>query len=170
MYRWPARRLSRSPRPSDSVCRRSRSAKATSASVEISSYRPLVTRLVANPGKYNFSPGLTVVQALSMAGGIGSTDTQHNWSATGRIVQPRPGAGTPRWKQSGSGSLRGRRVDAVLSGASSVSFPQELISEASLQVCQMMDEERSLFATREQSMRTEIKRSRRRAKVLATRS
>ncbi|WP_112436874.1 polysaccharide biosynthesis/export family protein [Rhizobium sp. AN80A] len=140
--------------------------KRPSASVEISSYRPLfVTGLVANPGKYNFSPGLTVVQALSMAGGIGSTDA----NIIGLQRDALSSQGQVRALEAERLGLLARqaRVDAVLSGASSVSFPQELISRGSEpRFAKMMDEERSLFATREQSMRTEID-ALGRAKVLA---
>ncbi|WP_375337373.1 polysaccharide biosynthesis/export family protein [Rhizobium binae] len=140
--------------------------KRPSASVEISSYRPLfVTGLVASPGKYNFSPGLTVIQALSMAGGIGSTDA----NVIGLQRDALSSRGQMRELEAERLGLVARqaRVDAVLNGATSVVFPQELVSRAKdPRFSRMMQEEQSLFETRERSMMTEID-ALNRAKVLA---
>ncbi|CCM78312.1 polysaccharide biosynthesis/export family protein [Rhizobium mesoamericanum] len=140
--------------------------KRPSASVEISSYRPLfVTGLVATPGKYNYNPGLTVIQALSMAGGIGSTDA----NVIGLQRDALSSRGQMRELEAERLGLLARqaRVDAVLSGASSVTFPAELVSKAKdPRFSRMMEEEQSLFETRERSMMTEID-ALNRAKVLA---
>jgi polysaccharide export outer membrane protein len=140
--------------------------KRPSASVEISSYRPLfVTGLVANPGKYNYSPGLTVIQALSMAGGIGSTDA----SMISLQRDALSSRGQVRELEAERLGLIARqaRVEAVLNGGSSVVFPQELMSRAKEpRFSKMMDEEQSLFETRQHSMTTEID-ALNRAKVLA---
>jgi len=140
--------------------------KRPSASVEISSYRPLfVTGLVASPGKYNYSPGLTVIQALSMAGGIGSTDA----SMISLQRDALSSKGQVRELEAERLGLVARqaRVDAVLNAASSVVFPQELTSRFNEpRFSKMMEEEQSLFETRERSMMTEID-ALNRAKVLA---
>ncbi|WP_420832236.1 polysaccharide biosynthesis/export family protein [Rhizobium cauense] len=140
--------------------------KRPSASVEISSYRPLfVTGLVASPGKYNYSPGLTVIQALSMAGGIGSTDA----SMISLQRDALSSRGQVRELEAERLGLVARqaRVEAVLNGASSVVFPQELTSRGNEpRFSKMMAEEQSLFETRERSMMTEID-ALNRAKVLA---
>lgn len=140
--------------------------KRPSASVEISSYRPLfVTGLVASPGKYNYSPGLTVIQALSMAGGIGSTDA----SMISLQRDALSSRGQVRELEAERLGLVARqaRVEAVLNGASSVVFPQELTSRGNEpRFSKMMAEEQSLFETRERSMMTEID-ALNRSKVLA---
>ncbi|MDM9625166.1 polysaccharide biosynthesis/export family protein [Rhizobium sp. S152] len=140
--------------------------KRPSASVEISSYRPLfVTGLVASPGKYNYTPGLTVIQALSMAGGIGSSDA----SMISLQRDALSSRGQVRELEAERLGLVARqsRVEAVLAGTSSVVFPQELTSRASEpRFSKMMEEEQSLFETRERSMITEID-ALNRAKVLA---
>ena len=140
--------------------------KRPSASVEISSYRPLfVTGLVASPGKYNFTPGLTVIQALSMAGGIGSTDA--NVISLQRDALSSRGQVRELEAERLDLVSRQARVQAVLNGASSVTFPQELMSKAKEpRFSKMMEEEQSLFETRERSMLTEID-ALNRAKVLA---
>ncbi|WP_025662509.1 polysaccharide biosynthesis/export family protein [Rhizobium sp. IBUN] len=140
--------------------------KRPSASVEISSYRPLfVTGLVASPGKYNYSPGLTVIQALSMAGGIGSTDA----SMISLQRDALSSRGQVRELEAERLGLIARqaRVEAVLNGGASVDFPQELLSRAKEpRFSKMMEEEQSLFETRQRSLMTEID-ALDRAKVLA---
>jgi exopolysaccharide production protein ExoF len=140
--------------------------KRPSASVEISSYRPLfVTGLVATPGKYNYSPGLTVIQALSMAGGIGSTDA----SMISLQRDALSSRGQVRELEAERLGLIARqaRVEAVLNGGASVIFPQELLSRAKEpRFSKMMEEEQSLFETRQRSLMTEID-ALGRAKVLA---
>lgn len=140
--------------------------KRPNAAVEIASYRPFfVTGMVATPGKYNFSPGLTVVQALSMAGGIGPVDAN--------VIS------LQRDALSGRGDLRAleaerlelvarqARVDAILANATEVTFPSELTSEQGQpRIAKMMKEERALFDMRARSMETEID-ALNRAKLLA---
>ncbi len=130
--------------------------KRPNASVEIASYRPFfVAGLVARPGKYAFNPGLTVEQALSMAGGIGPIDQ-------GVISLQRDAV-------SSLGDLRGlederlellarqARVDAVLRDDKQVQFPPELLNrQAQPRIAKMMQDEKSLFETRAHSMETEI--------------
>jgi len=141
--------------------------KRPTASVEISSYRPLfVTGMVTTPGKYNFSPGLTVVQALSMAGGLGQSDSN--------LIGLQRDALSDRGEL---GALEGERfeliarqsrVDATISEASQIEFPEELTSrKGETGIDRMMNEEAALFDTRKRSMNTEIE-ALAQSKVLAT--
>jgi exopolysaccharide production protein ExoF len=141
--------------------------KRPNASVEIASYRPIfVAGMVTNPGKYSFSPGLTVVQALSMAGGIGPVDPN--------LI------GLQRDALSSRGDLRGleaerlelvarqARVDAILNNATEIRFPPDILEHSSEpRVSRMMQDEQALFETRESSMNTEIE-ALNQARVLAT--
>ncbi|MDI7862985.1 polysaccharide biosynthesis/export family protein [Rhizobiaceae bacterium n13] len=140
--------------------------KRPSASVEVASYRPFfVTGVVASPGKYEFSPGLTVVQALSMAGGIGPADT--NVIDLQRDALSNRGVLRELEAERLGLVARQARVDAILEGASTVSFPKELVSRANEpRLARMMEEEQSMFETRARSMNTEID-ALKRSKVLA---
>jgi polysaccharide export outer membrane protein len=122
--------------------------------------------MVTNPGKYSFSPGLTVVQALSMAGGIGPVDPN--------LI------GLQRDALSSRGDLRGleaerlelvarqARVDAILNNATEIRFPPDILEHSSEpRVSRMMQDEQALFETRESSMNTEIE-ALNQARVLAT--
>jgi len=140
--------------------------KRPNASVEIASYRPFfVTGLVATPGKYNFSPGLTVVQAVSMAGGIGPVDS--NLITLQRDALS--GRGEIRALEAERLELVARqaRIDAILNNDPEIKFPTELTSrKAEPGVARMLTEEEALFETRLRSMETEIG-SLNQAKVLA---
>lgn len=125
-------------------------------SVEISSYRPFyVTGLVGTPGKYVYTPNMTVIQALSMAGGIGSRDAnlvniqRDALSARGEIR-----ALAAEWLELLS---RQARVDATINNAVEVKFPPELTTrENEPEVARMMRQEKSLFDIRMRSMQAEI--------------
>uniref|UniRef100_UPI003100AD58 hypothetical protein n=1 Tax=Neorhizobium sp. EC2-8 TaxID=3129230 RepID=UPI003100AD58 len=141
--------------------------KRPNASVEVSVYRPFfVTGLVSKPGKYGYVPGLTVIQALSMAGGLGQTDPEMIGLQHDALVS-----------QGDLGQLeiehygllaRQARVEALLGGATTVSFPQELTSQAARPaLARMMQDEQALFETRQHLMNTELERLGQ-AKVLTT--
>ncbi|TCV68575.1 polysaccharide export outer membrane protein [Neorhizobium sp. S3-V5DH] len=140
--------------------------KRPNASVEISSYRPFfVAGLVATPGKYNFTPGLTVIQALSMAGGIGPADA----NVIGLQRDALSGRGDLRALEAERLGLIARqaRIDAILSGATAIAFPSELTSRgAEPQAARMMREEQGLFDARQRSLNNEVE-SLNRAKALA---
>jgi polysaccharide biosynthesis/export protein ExoF len=140
--------------------------KRPNASVEVSAYRPVfVAGLVTNPGKYTFSPGLTVIQALSMAGGVGPTDT----SIVGLQKDALVSRGDIKSLEEEQLGLLGKqaRVDALLQHAPAVTFPAELTSRVSEPgVSRILEEEGSLFAARQRAISVEIE-SLDRAKELA---
>ncbi|MDQ0562531.1 polysaccharide export outer membrane protein [Rhizobium mesoamericanum] len=140
--------------------------KRPNASVEVSEYRPFfVAGLVTKPGKYNYSPGLTVVQALSMAGGIGPIDP--NLINLQRDALISHGDMRELGEERLGLLARQARVEATLKGAETVTFPPEVMSRKDeADVMRMMDDEQALFETRERSMNTELD-SLRQAKVLA---
>ena len=131
--------------------------KRPNASVEVAQYRPFfLTGLVAKPGRYDYSPGLTVVQALSMAGGtFGVTDP----TLVGLQREALVARGDLRSLDVERLSLLARqaRLDAVIDNRPSISFPSEIMQRADDPlISRMMHEEQDLFDTRERSLRTEI--------------
>ncbi|OWV96118.1 exopolysaccharide biosynthesis protein [Rhizobium sp. R72] len=130
--------------------------KRPNASVEISSYRPFfVTGMVATPGKYSFSPGLTVVQALSMAGGIGPADA--NLISLQRDALS--GRGDLRALEAERLELVARqaRIDAILDNSTEIKFPAELTEKKDIPgIARMLSQEEALFETRMRAMETEI--------------
>ncbi|WP_432443602.1 polysaccharide biosynthesis/export family protein [Rhizobium grahamii] len=141
--------------------------KRPNASVEVAEYRPFfVTGAVANPGKFNYSPGLTVVQALSMAGGLGPAngnliDLQRD------VLSDRGDVRTLEAERLGL-LARQARTDAVVKDSSAVVFPADLTTRSEQPAAaRMMAEEKSLFEARKESMANEID-ALNQAKVLTT--
>ena len=142
--------------------------KRPNASVEVAEYRPFfLTGLVTRPGKYSYSPGLTVVQALSMAGGtFGLIDPNLVGLQRDALVA----RGDLRSLEIERFSLLARqaRLDAVTQNQSTITFPPELTTRAGdATIDRMMREEQDLFDTRERSLSTEID-ALNQAKLLAT--
>lgn len=130
--------------------------KKPNASIEISSYRPFfVTGAVASPGKFNYLPGLTVTQALSMAGGSGSVDPKIMEIQRETLVNQ----GSMRELDAERTGLAARqaRVDAMLASSSKISFPRELTERSSQPaVAQLMRNEQSLLDSRLRSMQSDL--------------
>jgi polysaccharide export outer membrane protein len=138
-------------------------------SVEVSEYRPFfITGLVSKPGKYSYSPGLTVIQALSMAGGSsGPIDTLSLTVQRESLA----GRGDLRTLEVERVSLLARqaRLEAILKNQGSVTFPAELLAKANLAVvARVMREEQALFDVRERTMKAQID-ALNQTKVLASR-
>ncbi|MQB41503.1 polysaccharide biosynthesis/export family protein [Rhizobium sp. ICMP 5592] len=131
--------------------------KRPNASVEVAEYRPFfLTGLVTRPGRYSYSPGLTVVQALSMAGGtFGLIDPNLVGLQRDALVA----RGDLRTLEVERLSLLARqaRLDAVTQDQPAITFAPELTSRAGdATVDRMMREEQDLFDTRQRSLSTEI--------------
>ncbi len=131
--------------------------KRPNASVEVAQYRPFfLTGLVTKPGRYDYSPGLTVIQALSMAGGtFGVTDP----TLVGLQREAVVARGDLRSLDVERLSLLARqaRLDAVIDNKPAISFPPELMHHADDPlIARMMHEEQDLFDTRQRSLRNEI--------------
>ncbi|WP_430251604.1 polysaccharide biosynthesis/export family protein [Neorhizobium sp. DAR64860/K0K1] len=140
--------------------------KKPNASLEVAAYRPFfISGLVATPGKYSYSPGLTVLQALSMAGGLGPSDPNTLGIQRDALLSQ----GDLRSLDAERMALAARkaRVDAILSDSETITFPTDLLarSENPL-VAKMMEEENSLFETRRRSMDSELE-SLSQSKILA---
>jgi exopolysaccharide production protein ExoF len=141
--------------------------KRPNASVEVSEYRPFfITGLVSKPGRYNYSPDLSVVQALSMAGGTLGLDPDLTGLQRDALVDE----GDLRALEVERLGLLARqaRVDAVIENKPGPAFSSELTQQANRPVVdRMMREEEDLFETREHSIAAEID-SLNQAKMLAS--
>ncbi|MGF9566550.1 polysaccharide biosynthesis/export family protein [Neorhizobium sp. JUb45] len=130
--------------------------KRPTASIEVSSYRPFfVTGAVATPGKYNYLPGLTVMQALSMAGGTGTMDPKIMELQREALVNH----GTARELEVERLSILAKRarVTAALSGSDKVTMPPELsTTEDQETVSQIVIAEQELLDSRARSIKSEI--------------
>lgn len=130
-------------------------AETPAASVEVAKYRPFyVTGAVQQPGKYEFQPNLSVLQAVSTAQGLVR-------AADLRMVQ--------REVVTANGELRSlaiertslaakqARLEAEIIGRDNVAFGGSLLAQAGTpKADQAMRGERLLFETRRSSLNAEI--------------
>ena len=123
------------------------------ASVEVATYRPFfITGLVATPGQYPYKPDMTVLQAISTAGGIRRITDPGLLSFERDSLVSR---GDLRTLGVEHVSLLAReaRLNAELQDTATISFPAELTGPAKTpQADQVMREEQLLFDARRQAI------------------
>ncbi len=124
--------------------------------VEVMQYRPFyIVGAVNKPGEYPYRPDLTVLQALSIAGGLlGSGES--GLRLTREIIA---GQGDSQFSEAEALGLLARkaRLEAELANADSISFPPELVQRKDEPaVDTVMRQEAGIFASRRNALKTEI--------------
>ena len=127
--------------------------KRPETSIEIVQYRPFyIVGAVNRPGDYPFRPGMTVLQAVGIAGGFyRSTEfrlERENISALGDL----------KVNALDQNALLARRarLNAELKGDPSIVFPSELVKQASdASIDKFMKQEDVIFQTRRESLRSQ---------------
>lgn len=121
--------------------------------VEIVEYRPFyIVGPVEEPGAYPYRPALTLLKALSLAGGLktGTGDST-------RAVIAGIGDIDVLTLQRDAAVARLARLQAELAGAATFEAPPELARRASeAAVTRLLDQERSIFAARQDAFRTRM--------------
>lgn len=130
-------------------------AETPAASVEVAKYRPYyIMGAVQRPGKFEYQPGLTVLQAVSTAEGlVRSADPR---AARRDMVTTR---GDLRMLAAERIALAAKlaRLDAEIAGADSITFGQDLKGVPDkARADQAMRGEQLLFETRRNSIKAEI--------------
>ena len=111
-------------------------------SVEIVRYRPFyITGQVQKPGEYDFRPQLTVLQAVSLAGGITRSPAEQD--AGKDLISYRGELNLLNRKYVSLLARRARFV-STLQGAEKINFPKELV-ERQYQTGQVLDHEAAMF-------------------------
>ena len=125
--------------------------------VEIVQYRPFyIVGYVTQPGEFPFRPGLTVLQALGIAGGLRTRE--EDMSRLEREVIA--GQGDVGLLALSSVGLLARkaRLESELAGSDDIAFPVQLKDRASNEtVAVAMDQERKIFAVRKEAMTTQLR-------------
>jgi polysaccharide export outer membrane protein/exopolysaccharide production protein ExoF len=128
-------------------------AASPAVSVEIVQYRPVyVVGQVDKPGEYAYRPGLTVLKALSLAGGL-QKSTELGLS---RLIS---GLGDIELLALDSNSLLARRarLEAELKDADQIQFPRSLVDRQNVaSVALILQQEQHIFATRREAVRTQL--------------
>lgn len=125
-------------------------------SVEVVLFRPFyIVGQVKTPGEFPFRPGLTVLQAISIAGGLQTRED--NTTRLDREVIT--GRGDISLLALAGTNLMARkaRLKAELANAASITFPDQLMQRAqNSSVALAMEQEQLIFTARRDGMKTQI--------------
>jgi exopolysaccharide production protein ExoF len=126
------------------------------ASVEVVKYRPFyILGSLNKPGEYPFRPGMTVLQAVSIAGGLFRVNDP------GLLLAQRTtltAVGDLRVLQLEFNGLLARRarLKAEIDGTEKISFPQELLQQqGNPAITQLIDQEQVMFTSRRDALNSE---------------
>jgi exopolysaccharide production protein ExoF len=119
------------------------------ASIEVVEYRPFyILGDVTHPGEYPYRPGMTVLQAISLAGGMYRvSDPGLVFTTTGELQVLR--------LEYGGLLARHARLQAEFDGADKIAFPPEL-QQNNPEIAQLIQREQSMFAARREAVRSEL--------------
>jgi protein involved in polysaccharide export with SLBB domain len=130
--------------------------QAPDATVQIVSYPPIfVTGHVERPGEYAYSPGLTVLQAVALAGGRarrrdgGGLDIEVDQIRYYGELQ-KTEIDLPRLQ------ARRARLQAELDDKAEIAFPTELLATPQGGAKEIMDEEKSIFVARAEAFKRQL--------------
>ena len=127
------------------------------ASVEVVQFRPFyILGHVAQPGEFPYRPGLMVLQALGIAGGLRTRDE----SATRLEREVIAGKGEVSLFAINNISLLARkaRLEAELSGAKTIRFPSQLTArQGDSTIALVMQQESAIFEARRQGLSTQVR-------------
>jgi exopolysaccharide production protein ExoF len=115
------------------------------ASIEVVEYRPFyILGEVGHPGEYPYRPGMTVLQAISVAGGMY------------RPADPAAAGELQVLRLEYNGLLaRHARLQAEIGDADKIAFPPEL-PQSNPAVAQLIQREQAMFAARREAVRSQL--------------
>lgn len=123
-----------------------------SASVEMSQFRPIyLSGAVQNPGEYPFAPNLTVLKAVSLAGGMRRADAGQRFA---RDFINAKGDAVVYMAERSRLLMRKARLMAELAGKNDIDVPTEL--KQLPHVAELLASEKSLMDTRAKRMTTQL--------------
>lgn len=125
--------------------------------VEVVQFRPFyIVGHVTQPGEFPYRPGLTVLQAVSIAGGLRTREDE-----IGRLEREViAGRGELSLITLSDLTLRARkaRLQAELQDAEEIAFPPVLLDrQHDSAVATMLEQERTVFETRQEGLRTQLR-------------
>ncbi|MET0597090.1 MAG: polysaccharide biosynthesis/export family protein [Mesorhizobium sp.] len=130
--------------------------RAPNVAVEVVEYRPFfIVGHVTKPGEFPFRPGLTVLQAMSIAGGLqrreeGVTRLERE------VIAGRGDVGVYAL-QNVTLLARKARLEAELANADSITFPDQLERRKSQGAVKMVvEQEKSIFLARRDGLATQV--------------
>lgn len=139
------------------LMKRMKLGNAPVVAAEVIQYRPFyIAGSVANPGAYPYRPSMTVLQALSIAGGLPRPD-QNGFMRLGREVISGRGAIRELALKTKELLARRARLTAELKGADEISFPESLLKHNDdPRTAAILRQERTIFSARRTALTTQI--------------
>ena len=123
-----------------------------SASVEIAEYRPVyLAGEVQTPGAYPYAPGLTVLKAVSFAGGLRRAEPGQRFA---RDFLRSEGEAAVHLAERNRLLIRRARILAEMKGAKDIAMPAELGNSDAARA--IMESEKALMASREKRLRLQL--------------
>ena len=144
------------PKVSEALQSRAVMIEPPAIAMEIIAYRPFyILGDVAQPGPYPATPGLTVLQAVALAGGRIEASAQRNADTLGQLRE----AGNLRdvLNQIYRARAREARLVAERTEAETVTFPSDLWHpDGPEAIARIIEEERAIFMTRKAGLEREL--------------
>lgn len=135
-------------------------AAAPDATVEVVQFRPFyVAGSVEKPGEYPYRPGVTVLQAVSISGGLLRGDRNGSTRLERESLQTR-GDMEIYAKERDSLLARKARIETELNGSDEIAFPKELVGRAADSdpaTMLLLEQERDVFNARKQAYDTQMR-------------
>lgn len=125
--------------------------------VEVVQFRPFyISGQVTTPGEYPYRPALTVLQAVSIAGGL-RTKEDSLTRMEREIISGQGDVGVLSLNQL-SLLARKARLEAEFNSAGEITFPPAIAQQAdNPQFATVIEQERSIFRTRRDGLKTQVK-------------
>lgn len=135
---------------------RMRLAAAPDAAVEIIEYRPFyLLGQVEKPGPYQFQPGMTVLRAISVGGGIARNRDSSITRLQREAISTRGDLGV-LVTELDAYIARSARLEAELGGKDQISFPPDLTDQKDQpEITRLMQQETLIFQARQQAFATQ---------------
>jgi polysaccharide export outer membrane protein/exopolysaccharide production protein ExoF len=129
---------------------------APDTSVEIIQFRPVyVVGSVARPGQFPYAPDLTVLQAITLAGGL--REEQEGLASLVRGLISEQGDVDVLGLNTVGLLARRARLEAEHAGADHVEFPKELTSRGGGLAAMVMRQEEAIFKARREGLKNQTK-------------
>ena len=123
-----------------------------SASVEIAEYRPVyLAGEVQTPGAYPYAPGLTVLKAVSLGGGLKRADPGQRFA---RDFLRSEGEAAVQLAERNRLLIRRARIAAEMDAAKDIVMPKELGDSDEARA--ILESEKALMASREKRLRLQL--------------
>jgi polysaccharide export outer membrane protein/exopolysaccharide production protein ExoF len=125
--------------------------------VEVAEYRPFfIVGAVAKPGAYPYQPGLTILRALSIAGGLPRLG-EAGLMRHGREVIAGRGSVTQLALKINELQARKARLEAELKRVEMITFPEELEkARSNPDFARVLEQEESIFTARRTAVDTQV--------------